>query len=72
MKHLKTSHQLNEASENLNTSDIISSILKDLQNELDMYKNPGGYQDKEYYISCDAKADAYEDAINIVKRYTQQ
>jgi SepF-like predicted cell division protein (DUF552 family) len=52
---------------NSNISDIIKNILKYLQYELDMYKNPGSYQDEEYYIKCDTKVDAYEDAINIVK-----
>ena len=53
----------------MNISDVMNSILNDLQHELDIYKNPGGYQDAEYYIKCDAKVDAYEDAINIVKKY---
>ena len=35
MKHLKTQKQLNEASENLNITDVMSSILK----ELDILKN---------------------------------
>jgi hypothetical protein len=69
MKDLKHIQKFNEHQENLNISDVMNSILNDLQNELDMYKTPLGYQDEEYYIKCDAKVDAYEDAINIVKKY---
>lgn len=25
--------------------------------------------DANYYLACDAKVDAYEDAINIIKKY---
>ena len=69
MKHLKTPQELKEASENLNISDVMNSILNDLQYELDSCRKPMGYQEAEYYARCEAKADAYEDAIDIVKKY---
>ena len=31
MKHLKTPQELNEATENLNISDVMNSILKELE-----------------------------------------
>ena len=34
MKHLKTPQELNEASENLNISDVMNSVLTELYNEL--------------------------------------
>lgn len=50
--------------------DFITNILNDLQFELDNYKHPSGYMDDaNYYLACDAKVDAYEDAINIIKKY---
>lgn len=69
MKHLKTPQQLNEASENLNISDVMSSILNDLEYEKKNYEEPSSYMDDEYYVRCKAKAEAFEEAINIVKKY---
>lgn len=69
MKHLKTRNQLNESSENLNISDVMSSILNDLEYEKKNYEEPSSYMEDEYYIRCKAKAEAFEEAINIVKKY---
>ena len=69
MKHLKTPQQLNESSENLNISDVMSSILNDLEYEKKNYEEPSSYMGDEYYVRCRAKAEAFEEAINIVKKY---
>jgi hypothetical protein len=53
MKNLKTQKQLNEASENLNISDVMNSVLTELYNELsdlnDTIKNVGS-DNHEYYL----------------------
>ena len=69
MENNKHIQKFNEHQENLNISDVMNSILNDLQHELDSCRKPMGYQEAEYYAMCEAKADAYEDAINIVKKY---
>ena len=69
MEHLKTTQELNESQENSNISDVMSSILNDLEYEKNNYEEPSSYMEDEYYIRCKAKAEAFEEAINIVKKY---
>lgn len=65
-KHIKS---FNEATENSNISDVMTSILNDLEYEKKYYEEPSSYQEERYYIRCEAKAEAFEEAINIVKKY---
>lgn len=54
---------------NLNISDVMSSILNDLEYEKNNYEEPSSYMEDEYYVRCKAKAEAFEEAISIVKKY---
>lgn len=71
MKHIKTQEQLNESSENLNMSDVMSSILNELEENRLKYniKSRNVYNDTEYQGFIDGKLDAFEEAIKIVKTY---
>lgn len=65
LNHLK---KFNE-SENSDISTIIDSILNELKDRQNDFENPGSYMADEWYIKCDAKAEAFEEAISIVKKY---
>ena len=47
----------------------MSSILNDLEYEKNNYEEPSSYMEDEYYVRCKAKAEAFEEAISIVKKY---
>ena len=68
---MKTQEQLNESSENLNMSDVMSSILNELEENRLKYnvKSRNVYDDTEYQGFIDGKLDAFEEAIKIVKTY---
>ncbi len=51
--------------------ELINNIIDRLKEEAKSYRKPGGYQEQEWYIRCEAKAEAFEDAIEIVKYYLQ-
>ena len=53
----------------LHIYDVMSSILNDLEYEKNNYEEPSSYMEDEYYVRCKAKAEAFEEAINIVKKY---
>ena len=69
MKHLKTQKQLNEASENLNISDVMNSVLTELYNELselnDIIKNVGS-DNHEYYLG---RIKGVESSIQIIEKH---
>ena len=46
---------------------MVEEILKKIKDELDMYRNPGSYMPEEYYIRCEAKAEALEEVIYIIE-----
>jgi len=58
-----------EIVDKLNIKTDLDKILNELKLNMDYYNNPTTYEDKEYYISCIAKVSAFEEAINIVKKY---
>jgi hypothetical protein len=48
-------------------SDLIQQIIKELkQRQLD-FQDPGTYLEAEWYIKCEAKAEAFEEAILIIE-----
>lgn len=69
MENNKHIQRFNEHQENLNISDVMSSILNDLEYEKKNYEEPSSYMEDEYYVRCEAKAEAFEEAISIVKKY---
>jgi hypothetical protein len=69
MKHLKTQKQLNEASENLNISDVMSSIFNDLRKLQEEYDNSPCYDDDEYNTIIIGKSKGIEECIKIIKKY---
>ena len=56
---------------NLNTSDVMSNILNDLEEERLKYevKSRNIYSDIEYQSLIDGKVKGFEEAIKIVKKY---
>jgi hypothetical protein len=69
MKHLKTPQELNEASENLNISDVMNSVLTELYNELsdlnDTIKNVDS-DNHEYYLG---RIKGVESSIQIIEKH---
>jgi hypothetical protein len=69
MKHLKTPQELNEASENLNISDVMNSVLTELYNELsdlnDIIKNVDS-DNHEYYLG---RIKGVESSIQIIEKH---
>jgi hypothetical protein len=57
MKHLKTQKQLNEASENLNISDVSDSrkklidLVKGMDGNMEMFNKTGNIDDVGYVVS---------------------
>jgi hypothetical protein len=47
----------------------INNVLTELQERQNDFENPSSYQESEWYVKCRAKAEAFEEAINIVKRH---
>jgi len=48
---------------------LIDEVLKELQERQNAFENPGLYQETEWYEKCRAKAEAFEEAIDIVKKH---
>jgi hypothetical protein len=48
---------------------LINDVLKELQERQNDFENPGMYQESEWYVKCRAKAEAFEEAIDIVKKH---
>jgi hypothetical protein len=69
MKHLKTPQELNESLENLNISDVMSSIFNDLQKLQDEYDNSPCYDDDEYNTILIGKSKGIQECIEIIKKY---
>ena len=42
-------------------------IIEALEEQRESYSKPGGYMEEEWYVKCAAKAEAFEEAIDIVK-----
>lgn len=69
MKHLKTPQELNEASENLNISDVMNSLLKDLETQLKDSKSMSiSYDDRES-VYRDGVENGLEQSIDLLKEY---
>ena len=51
---------------------ILQEILSTLQERLDDFENPGSYMEEEWYVKCKAKAEAFEEAISIIKFLTER
>lgn len=69
MKHLKTRNQLNEASENLNISDVMNSFLKDLETQLKDSKSMSMSYDDREMVYRDGVENGLEQSINLLKEY---
>jgi hypothetical protein len=69
MKHIRKFEQYSELDDTEDSTSIIDNILKDLEYQMGDYKTPSSYMDDEYYVRCKAKAEAFEEAIAIVKRH---
>lgn len=41
----------------------IDQAIDFVKTEIDCFRNPGGYMDREYYIRCEAKVDILEDVL---------
>jgi len=46
---------------------LILEIITELQQRQEDFKNPGSYMEDEWYVKCQAKAEAFEEAILIIK-----
>jgi hypothetical protein len=69
MKHLKTHKQLNEGQENLNISDVMNSLLKDLEQQLkDSKSMTMSYDDREM-VYRDGVENGLEQSIDLLKEY---
>lgn len=42
----------------------IDQAIEYIESRLDDYKNPGTYQEAEYYAKCEAKADILEEVLS--------
>jgi hypothetical protein len=69
MKHLKTHKQLNEASENLNISDVMNSLLKDLEQQLNDSKSMTMSYDDREMVYRDGVENGLEQSIDLLKEY---
>ena len=66
MKHLKTSQQLNEASENLNISDVINRIFKEIKFEQRIiHKNSEGKVSSDFI-------EGFSNCIELLKTIIEQ
>jgi L-lactate utilization protein LutB len=66
MKHLKTRNQLNEASENLNISDVMSSFLTKLQSRLRELENEKTWDEWDDGVNFGRK-DMIEEVMKMVE-----
>ena len=69
MKHLKTQQQLNEASENLNISDVMNSLLKDLKEQLKNSKSMTMSYDVREMVYRDGVESGLDQSIDLLKEY---
>ncbi len=70
MKHLKTQKQLNEASENLNTSDVMSSFLTKLQSRLKELENQKTWDEWDDGVNFGRK-DMIEEVMKMVEELSK-
>lgn len=52
--------------------ETLKEILDTLQERLNDFENPGSYMEEEWYVRCKAKAEAFEEAISIIKFLTER
>ena len=52
--------------------ETLKEILDTLQERVDDFENPGSYMEEEWYVKCKAKAEAFEEAISIIKFLTER
>jgi len=52
--------------------ETLKEILDTLQERLNDFQNPGSYMEEEWYVKCKAKAEAFEEAISIIKFLTER
>jgi hypothetical protein len=52
-------------------NDVITKVLNELKERQNDFENPGGYMEDEWYVICRAKAEAFEEAVEIVKRLSE-
>lgn len=48
---------------------VLINILKELEQRQKDFEDPGSYMEEEWYIICKAKAEAFEEAISMVKKH---
>lgn len=51
---------------------LIDQIIKELQQRQQDFETPGSYMEDEWYVKCRAKAEAFEEAIQIIKTLSLQ
>lgn len=51
---------------------LIQEIITELGQRQKDFEDPGYYMEDEWYVICKAKAEAYEEAIAIIKFLTEQ
>lgn len=51
---------------------LIQEIITELEQRQKDFENPGSYMEDEWYVKCKAKAEAFEEAIAIIKFLTEQ
>jgi L-lactate utilization protein LutB len=66
MKHIKTQKQLNESSENLNISDVMSSFLTKLQSRLKELENEKTWDEWDDGVNFGRK-DMIEEVMKMVE-----
>ena len=44
--------------------EALAALIREVQNRIFDYQNPGSYLDDDYYIRCDAKADILEEVLS--------
>jgi hypothetical protein len=52
--------------------EILQEILTTLQERVHDFENLGSYMEEEWYVKCKAKAEAFEEAISIIKFLTER
>jgi L-lactate utilization protein LutB len=70
MKHIKTQKQLNEASENLNISDVMSSFLTKLQSRLKELENEKTWDEWDDGVNFGRK-DMIEEVMKMVEELSK-
>ena len=70
MKHLKTPQELNEASENLNISDVMSSFLTKLQSRLKELENEKTWDEWDDGVNFGRK-DMIEEVMKMIEELSK-